>query len=79
MAATLVNQPTLETIVRNLSVTDASRYTGLSEAFLNRLRSVGGGPAFFKVGTRMIYSIADLDAWLASRRRTSTSDPGKAA
>ena len=59
---------------RNLNVSAAARYLALSEAFLNRLRSTGGGPPFFKLGARVVYSNADLDTWLAARRRLSTSD-----
>jgi len=61
---------------RNLNVPSAAHYVGLSKAFLNRLRSTGGGPAFFKLGARVVYSTVDLDEWLAARRRTSTSDTG---
>jgi Helix-turn-helix domain len=63
---------------RHLSVREAARYTGLSVAFLNRLRSTGGGSRFFKIGARVVYSIADLDDWLERHRRTSTSDKGAA-
>jgi excisionase family DNA binding protein len=70
---------TAEIIAQNLSVPEAARYTGLSEAFLNRLRSVGGGSPFYKVGTRVLYNRSDLDHWLASRKRVSTADDGTAA
>jgi predicted DNA-binding transcriptional regulator AlpA len=70
-------QPQPDTFVRNLNVSQAAQYTNLSESFLNRLRSIGGGPTFFKVGSRVLYSSIDIDQWLASRRRTSTSDSGE--
>jgi hypothetical protein len=38
-------------------------------------RSYGKGPPFYKIGRRVFYSIADLHAWMASRRR----EPKKAA
>jgi predicted DNA-binding transcriptional regulator AlpA len=78
MAAVAEAHLSLETILRNLSVPEAARYTGLSEAFLNRLRSSGGGPRFVKAGARVIYRVADIDAWLAARVRRSTSDMGEA-
>jgi predicted DNA-binding transcriptional regulator AlpA len=53
----------------------ASAHTGLSESTLEKLRITGGGPAFLKLGRVVVYDSADLDAWLASRRRVSTSDP----
>lgn len=43
---------------------------------LENWRSRGFGPAFLKLGARVVYDDADLDAWIASRRRTSTSQQG---
>jgi predicted DNA-binding transcriptional regulator AlpA len=57
-----------------LPVEAAATYTGLSASTLNKLRVFGGGPAYLKLGRRVAYSIADLDAWLASKRRHSTSE-----
>jgi hypothetical protein len=34
---------------------------------------------FIKLGRRVVYDPADLDAWLAAGRRRSTSDSGQAA
>ena len=62
-----------------LSVDRAAAYLGLSAAYMNRLRTQGGGPAFHKVGTRVLYRPSDLDDWLSSKRRTSTADTGSAA
>ncbi len=37
----------------------------------------GYGPVYTKAGPRIVvYDLRDLDAWLNSRRRRSTSDPG---
>ncbi len=57
-----------------LSVGEAARRLGLSCSYLNKLRCVGGGPRYMKVGRRVIYLEDDLNAWLASCRRRSTSD-----
>lgn len=35
---------------------------------------MGGGPAYIKLGKRVVYDTADLDAWLARHRRQSTSE-----
>jgi predicted DNA-binding transcriptional regulator AlpA len=51
----------------------AARYTGLSISTLNKLRVIGDGPKFVKCGRRVVYEIADLDSWLASLKRNSTS------
>lgn len=58
----------------------AAAYLGLSFSALAKARVDGTGPAFLKLGKRAVaYDRGDLDAWLASRRRTSTSDPGPTA
>lgn len=61
------------------TVEQASIYAGLSVSTLNRLRVNGGGPIFLKVSARVIYLKKDLDAWLESHARRSTSDQGQAA
>lgn len=63
-----------------LTVDEAANYVRLSKAHLAKLRVRGDGPAFLKLGHRSVtYDVRDLDAWLASKRRTSTSDTGVAA
>jgi len=51
----------------------ASRFTGVPVATLATLRVRGGGPTFSKVKSRILYSYRDLNDWLESARRTSTS------
>jgi hypothetical protein len=38
-----------------------------SPAYLEKLGSVGGGPLYYRVGNRVAYDPADLDAWALSR------------
>lgn len=52
---------------------EAASYCGLSPRTLEKLRLTGDGPPFLKLGRAVVYDRADLDAWLNSRRRTSTS------
>ena len=59
---------------RHLSVKEASNYTGLSHSTLNKLRCSGGGPRFAKIGRRVLYDIADLDSWIATHLKISTSN-----
>jgi predicted DNA-binding transcriptional regulator AlpA len=66
----------MSTALQRLPVEEAARHTGLSVSKLNKLRVFGGGPVFLKLGRRVAYDVTDLDAWLASRRRRSTSDGG---
>lgn len=51
-----------------------STYTGLTVGRLAKLRLTGDGPRFLKIGKSVLYLRADLDTWLASRARTSTSN-----
>lgn len=56
----------------HVRVIEAARYVGLSKSTLDKLRMGTDGPAYFKVGRAVVYSTADLDAWLVGKRRTST-------
>lgn len=66
-----------------VDVKGAAAYTGFGENYLNKLRSKGGGPPFIKrAGKRagaIRYDPDDLDAWLKSLKRRSTSDCRKEA
>ena len=62
---------------RHLSVTEVAQYLKVSESYLNKLRCTGGGPAFKKFGSRVVYAVSDVEAWAKNRRRLSTSDTGK--
>lgn len=37
-------------------------------ASLRKWRSVGGGPSFVKIGSRVLYPRSSLDDWIAKRR-----------
>lgn len=59
---------------RCLDEEQASIYVGMSVSFLQKSRCTGAtggqtpGPLFKKIGKRVVYDIADLDAWLDSFR-----------
>lgn len=59
---------------KKLDTSQAAEYLGLGKSTLDKLRVVGGGPAFIKIGKRVVYDPADLDAWFASHKRASTSE-----
>lgn len=59
-----------------LDTAGAGAYTNLGRQTLAKLRVYGGGPKYIKAGRRVIYDTRDLDAWLESRKRSSTSDNG---
>lgn len=64
--------------VRFLRTADAARRIGLSPRTLEALRVRGGGPPYCSPPGRriVVYSVDDLDTWLTSGRRSSTSDAG---
>ncbi|MGO6898741.1 helix-turn-helix transcriptional regulator [Rhizobium ruizarguesonis] len=51
----------------------AAEYLNLSVSTLNKLRLTGDGPSYIKLGKSVVYDPADLDEWLSSKRRRSTS------
>jgi predicted DNA-binding transcriptional regulator AlpA len=57
-----------------LTQREAALALRLSERTLERLRLTGTGPAFAKVGRRVFYPQAQLDAWVAARIVNSTSE-----
>ena len=58
----------------------AARYLGgVAARTLEAWRVYGRGPRYLKIGDRVVYRRRDLDAWLKTRERNSTSDPGEAA
>jgi hypothetical protein len=60
---------------RYLTNDEAADYLRLSPRTLEKQRVIGGGPRFRKFGRRVMYAVADLDAWAAERSFESTSDP----
>lgn len=64
-----------------LTTVQAAQYLALSSKTLERFRLDGTGPTFLKLGpgkrARVRYAKADLDAWLAANRFTSTAAYGQ--
>jgi hypothetical protein len=56
--------------------TKAAQLLDLWVKTLRRWRWAGKGPNFVKLGSAVRYRPADLDAFIAAGRRTSTSDTG---
>jgi hypothetical protein len=60
-----------------LRTPDAARYVGLSASTLEKMRICGNGPIYQKAGPKIVvYRLEDLDGWLNTNRRRSTSDRG---
>ena len=57
-----------------LTVEEAAEYIRRSPSYLNKSRTVGKigkrtpGPAWHQFGPKVLYSIDDLDAWIAAHR-----------
>jgi hypothetical protein len=59
-----------------LTTAEAAAHLRLSPRTLEAWRLRGGGPRYCKLGDRVLYTQRDLNAWLDTQTRTSTSDPG---
>jgi hypothetical protein len=51
----------------------AAVFTGLAVATLAKLRCLGGGPPYLKLGRKVLYRRADLADWLSARRVANTA------
>lgn len=68
-----MNEPQTQSLMRAEAV---AQFTGLSVSYLAKLRVTGGGPRYRKIGRAVLYSTADVVAWLDANARASTSDRG---
>ena len=60
---------------RYLRTKEAADFLSLSARTLEKHRTYGTGPAYHKLGGRVVYAIEDLQAWVGRGAVTSTSDP----
>lgn len=54
-----------------LNTAAAAAYIKKSPSWLNKSRMTGTGPVYMKNGAAVVYCPRDLDAWMASNRRTA--------
>jgi len=59
---------------RYLYTTEAARFLCLSGRTLEKHRHFGTGPAYSKVGGRVVYALSDLIRWAKQGRRRSTQE-----
>ena len=64
----------IDTLPRYLNTVQAAAWLGLSPRTLQRMRVTGDGPPYVKWRRRVIYDRADLDDWVAQRKRRSTKE-----
>ncbi|MGV1837336.1 helix-turn-helix transcriptional regulator [Rhizobium rhizogenes] len=60
---------------RFLRTKEAAEFLSLSARTLEKHRTYGTGPAYRKLGGRVVYSVEELQAWAARGAVVSTSDP----
>ncbi len=59
---------------RFLRTPEAARFLSLSHRTLEKHRTYGTGPAYRKLGGRVVYALDDLKAWADRGVRMSTTD-----
>ena len=57
-----------------MDVQAAARFTGIAVATLAKMRCIGGGPLFVKLGRRVVYRRSDVIAWLNAHRVRNTTE-----
>lgn len=61
---------------REYTVEEAAEFLKVTPGTLANWRSNGGGPTFYKPGSRIFYLQSDLDIYKQSRRFNSTAEYG---
>ena len=64
-------------VTRKLTVKETAAYLAVSTSWLDKRRLDGNGPAYLKLGRRVVYDIIDLETWAASNRRRHTTESTK--
>lgn len=68
-------ETTMQADASALFTTDeAAAYLRIAASTLEKRRVTGDGPAYRKLGRRVLYRRADLDTWIDQRLRRSTSE-----
>jgi predicted DNA-binding transcriptional regulator AlpA len=55
---------------RLLSENELSQYLGIARITLSRLRSLGDGPKYIRLGRRIVYVPLDVEQWLQSKKES---------
>lgn len=58
-------------IQRPMFVPDLEERTGLSPNTLAHFRQTGRGPRWYKLGRRVVYDRADVEAWLEAQKNAA--------
>lgn len=57
-----------------LDAISAATFIGLAAPTLAKMRCLGGGPQYIKMGRKIGYRRSDLSAWLSARRVNNTTE-----
>ncbi|MCC3861774.1 helix-turn-helix domain-containing protein [Emcibacteraceae bacterium Y4] len=60
--------------IKHLNQIELADPWNLSERTLERWRWLGEGPAFMKLGGRVVYRVEDIEAFEANQMRQSTTE-----
>lgn len=63
----------LRPVSRRMHRRETAVYLGVSLSWLDKSRMTGTGPIYITIGGRVVYDLADLEAFLNSNRRTQIS------
>lgn len=64
-----------EFLSKFLRTHEAGAFLKVSPRTLEKLRITGGGPLYRKLGGRVVYALADLQAWADAGTKRHTADP----
>lgn len=56
-----------------MTVDEVASYTGIAAATLRYYRSARRGPRSYKLGRRVVYDPADVDAWVAQQKAATSA------
>lgn len=70
----MAERATVQLPPRYLRTAEAARFLSLSGRTLEKHRTYGTGPTFKKLGGRVVYAIADLQAWANRGTKNSTAE-----
>jgi hypothetical protein len=71
---TVISDATTATTPLAWDTAGAAKALNLSSTWLAQMRLKGNGPRYVKVGRKVLYRPADVEAWLDEHIRRSTSD-----
>lgn len=60
-------------INRPLTTDEVSERTGVPGATLRYFRYLGTGPRSYKLGRRIVYDLADVEAWVAAQKKATAA------